>query len=98
MARQIQPSLSRIPPDTPPPGFCEHPLLTPQPVIAIARTDQLPLLQQQLDLTRGGRDAAAGISSPFPLKRTTTMPSRSVAYAFCIDDLLADSGSALAAV
>ena len=98
MARQIQPSLSRIPPATPPPGFCEHPLLTPQPVIAIARTDQLPLLQQQLDLTRGGRDAAAGISSPFPLKRTTTMASRSVAYAFCIDDLLADLGSALAAV
>jgi hypothetical protein len=47
---------------------------------------------------RGGRDAAAGISSPFPLNRTITMASPSVAYAFDIDDLLADLGSALAAV
>src|SRR6266702_184460 len=38
--------------DSPPPGFCEHALLTPQPVITIARADQLPLLQQQLDLAQ----------------------------------------------
>src|SRR5258708_31262304 len=38
--------------DNPPPGFCDHALLTPQPVITIARSDQLPLLQQQLDQAR----------------------------------------------
>ena len=37
---------------TPPHGFCEHALLRPQPVITIARSDQLLLLQQQLDQAR----------------------------------------------
>jgi D-arginine dehydrogenase len=38
--------------DGPPPGFCEHPLLTPQASITIARSDQLEMLTQQLDQGR----------------------------------------------
>jgi len=43
---------SRVFLDDPPAGFCEHALLTPQPVITIARIDQLALLRQQLDQAR----------------------------------------------
>ena len=60
--------------DDPPPGFCEHALLTPQPVITIARTDQLTLLQQQLDQARilvpsMTRIAAAEALSAVPILR-----------------------------
>jgi D-arginine dehydrogenase len=60
--------------DDPPPGFCEHALLTPQPVITIARADQLTLLQQQLDQARTlvpsiTRIAAAEALSKVPILR-----------------------------
>lgn len=61
--------------ENPPPGFCEHALLTPQPVITIARTDQLPLLRQQLDQARAlvpsiTRIEAAEAVSRVPILRT----------------------------
>jgi len=60
--------------ESPPAGFCEHALLTPQPVITIARTDQLPLLERQLDQAHAlvpsiARIAAGEVLSKVPILR-----------------------------
>src|SRR5258708_6094611 len=56
--------------DSPPSDFCEHALLSPQPVITIARTDQLPLLQQQLDQARALVPSITRIEAAEALSRT----------------------------
>lgn len=54
--------------ERPPAGFCEYPLLAPRGMITIARSDQLELLEQQLDNaqvlvpTIARLDAAAAIA------------------------------------
>jgi D-arginine dehydrogenase len=54
--------------ERPPPGFCEYPLLAPRGMITIARSDQLALLEQQLENaqvlvpTIARLDAAAAIA------------------------------------
>ncbi len=68
--------------DDPPPGFCEHALLTPQPVITIARTDQLPLLQQQLDQARALVPSIARIEAAEALSRVPILRADYVAGAF----------------
>jgi D-arginine dehydrogenase len=68
--------------DTPPPGFCDHPLLTPQPVITIARTDQLPLLQQQLDQARALVPSITRIEAAEALSRVPILRADYVAGAF----------------
>jgi D-arginine dehydrogenase len=68
--------------DIPPPGFCEHPLLTPQPVITIARTDQLPLLQQQLDQGRALVPSITRIEAAEALSRVPILRADYVAGAF----------------
>ena len=40
---------SRVFLESPPPGFCEYPLLAPRGMITVARRDQLELLEKQLD-------------------------------------------------
>ncbi|HWS65653.1 MAG TPA: FAD-binding oxidoreductase [Steroidobacteraceae bacterium] len=68
--------------DDPPPGFCEHALLTPQPVITIARTDQLPLLQQQLDQARALVPSITRIEAAEALSRVPILRADYVAGAF----------------
>jgi D-arginine dehydrogenase len=68
--------------DAPPPGFCEHALLTPQPVITIARTDQLPLLQQQLDRARALVPSITRIDAAEAVSRVPILRADYVAGAF----------------
>lgn len=68
--------------DNPPPGFCEHALLTPQPVITIARTDQLPLLRQQLDQARALVPSITGIEAAEAVSRVPILRTDYVAGAF----------------
>ena len=68
--------------DNPPPGFCEHALLTPQPVITIARTDQLPLLQRQLDQGRALVPSITRIEAAEALSRVPILRADYVAGAF----------------
>ena len=68
--------------DNPPPGFCEHALLTPQPVITIARTDQLPLLQQQLDQARALVPSITRIEKAEVLSKVPILRADYVAGAF----------------
>src|SRR6266702_6411463 len=68
--------------DNPPPGFCERPLLTPQPVITIARTDQLPLLEQQLDQARALVASITRIEAAEALSRVPILKADYVAGAF----------------
>src|ERR1700688_4472576 len=68
--------------DKPPPGFCEHPLLTPQPVITIARTDQLTLLRQQLDQASALVPSITKIEAAEVLSRVPILRRDYVAGAF----------------
>jgi D-arginine dehydrogenase len=68
--------------ESPPPGFCEHALLTPQPVITIARTDQLPLLQQQLDQAQALIPSITRIEAAEALSRVPILRADYVAGAF----------------
>src|SRR5450631_977831 len=68
--------------DTPPPDFCEHALLTPQPVITIARADQLTLLQQQLDQARALVPSIMRIEAAEALSRVPILRADYVAGAF----------------
>jgi D-arginine dehydrogenase len=68
--------------EAPPAGFCEHPLLTPQPVITIARTDQLPLLRQQLEQARALVPSITKIDAAEALSRVPILRADYVAGAF----------------
>ena len=68
--------------DDPPPGFCEHALLTPQPVITIARADQLTLLRQQLDQARALVPSITEIEPAEALSRVPILKADYVAGAF----------------
>ena len=68
--------------DNPPPGFCEHALLTPQPVITIARTDQLPLLRQHLDQARALVPSITRIEAAEALSKVPILRADYVAGAF----------------
>ena len=68
--------------DKPPPGFCEHALLTPLPVMTIARTDQLPLLQQQLDQARALVPSITRIDAAEALSKVPILRADYIAGAF----------------
>ena len=68
--------------DDPPPGFCEHALLIPQPVITIARADQLTLLRQQLDQARALVPSITEIEAAEALSRVPILKADYVAGAF----------------
>jgi D-arginine dehydrogenase len=61
--------------ESPPPAFCDHPLLAPRGMITIARRDQLELLERQLERARvlvstiAGMDVAAAIARVPVLRR-----------------------------
>jgi D-arginine dehydrogenase len=66
----------------PPAGFCEHALLRPQPVITIARHDQLQLLEQQLDQARALVPSIIRIEAAEALSRVPILRADYVAGAF----------------
>ncbi|MCW5771889.1 MAG: FAD-binding oxidoreductase [Rhodospirillaceae bacterium] len=48
--------------EAPPPGFTEHPLLTPRGTLVIARADQRPQLEEALAEARAAQPAVYGVS------------------------------------
>jgi D-arginine dehydrogenase len=68
--------------DNPPSGFSEHALLCPQPVITIARADQLPLLERQLDQARVLVPSITRIEAAEALSRVPILRADYVAGAF----------------
>ena len=67
---------------TPPSGFCAHPLLGPRGMMTIAREDQLDALAQQLDAARILVPSITPIDVPSALRRVPILRADYVAAAF----------------
>ena len=68
--------------ETPPAGFCDHPLLSPRGMITIARADQLALLEQQLDRARTFVASMEKVGSAEAIARVPVLRPDYVAGAF----------------
>ena len=66
----------------PPTGFCDHPLLAPRGMITIARTDQLALLDQQLERARAFVPSITNIDVAAAITRIPVLRQEYVAGAF----------------
>ena len=67
---------------TPPVGFCEHPLLTPRGMLTIARADQLGLLARQLAAARALVSSIREIDVGAALARVPVLRPEYVAAAY----------------
>jgi D-arginine dehydrogenase len=67
--------------ETPPAGFCEHPLLSPRGLITIARNEQLALLEQQLAVASALVPSIVAIDGASAVARVPILRSDHVAGA-----------------
>jgi D-arginine dehydrogenase len=66
----------------PPPGFCDHPILTPRGMITIAREDQLQLLAEELEHARVLVPSITRIDAEAAITRVPVLRADYVAGAF----------------